>query len=172
MQIRIREGWPDDAAMMLALGDEAVAWLVESGRTGQWGSEPWTGNPKREAAVRDCAAGGGLRVAETDDGQPLGALVITETPPPYVAPAGERELYINWLLVSRRYRGAGVGAVLIERAREEARECGIDLIRLDCYAGDDGALIDTYKRLGFTAAGRCTDGDWPGQILEMRLSEQ
>jgi hypothetical protein len=32
--MRIRIGGPQDAPVVLALGDEAVAWLVEQGRTG------------------------------------------------------------------------------------------------------------------------------------------
>ena len=61
--MRIRPGDPDDIAAVLALGDEAVAWMNARGNTQQWGTAPWTGSQGREAAVRDQAHGGGMRIA-------------------------------------------------------------------------------------------------------------
>ena len=43
----IRNGLPDDARIVLALFDEAVAWLVERGETGQWGTELCSAFPAR-----------------------------------------------------------------------------------------------------------------------------
>lgn len=169
--IRIRAGVPDDEAAVLRMGDEAVAWLAAQGRTGQWGTQPWTGDEKREKMVRERLAGGGARIAETEDGEPVGVLVVTEGRQQYVPPVDERELYINLLLTSRRYRGKGLGALLVARARQEAASRGIDLIRVDCYAGDDGALMGWYTRTGFTPTEPFTVGEWPGQVLQIRLSE-
>jgi len=45
--------------------DGAVRWLASTGRSGQWGTEPFSAEPRRVAQVRAWAAGGGLRVAET-----------------------------------------------------------------------------------------------------------
>src|SRR5215472_6138343 len=106
--MRIRTGGPDDYEAILRLGDEAVAWLVAQGRTGQWGTNPWTGNERREQVMRERAAGGGLRIAETDDGEAVGVLVITEERQSYVPAVDERELYVNLLLSSRKHVGAGV----------------------------------------------------------------
>jgi hypothetical protein len=73
---RIRRGRADDAGLVLALFDEAVAWLVARGQTGQWGTEPWSQRARPVTMVRSWAQGDGLRIAHEDDGTPLGALVL------------------------------------------------------------------------------------------------
>jgi len=40
MEISMREGGPDDVPAILGMLDSCVEWLVEQGRTGQWGTEP------------------------------------------------------------------------------------------------------------------------------------
>jgi hypothetical protein len=61
--MRIRPGGPGDIAAVLALGDEAVKWMNARGNTQQWGTAPWTGNDKREAAIGDRARGSGMLLA-------------------------------------------------------------------------------------------------------------
>jgi GNAT superfamily N-acetyltransferase len=172
--MRIRSGGPDDIAVVLALGDEAVLWMNVRGNTQQWGTTPWTGNDKREAAIYDQALIDGLRIAEDQDGAALGAMVITENRQPYVPEAGERELYVNLLLVSRRHGGQGIGAALIQCAKQEAAARGIGLIRVDCWAGEEGSLVRVYERYGFSRVLEFTvalpAGDWPGMLLAMRLA--
>ncbi len=169
----IRAGDPDDIPAVLALGDEAVVWMNARGNTQQWGTAPWTGAEKREATVRKLAHGGALRIMQDADGTVLGALAITETRQPYVPAVDERELYVNLLLASRRHRGRGVGAALIDRAKQEAAERGIGLIRVDCWAGEDGSLVRVYEKYGFSRVQEFTvavpAGDWPGMLLAMRL---
>jgi GNAT superfamily N-acetyltransferase len=174
--MRIRPGRPGDIAAVLALGDEAVKWMNAQGNTQQWGTAPWTGNQQRETVIRGQANGGGMRIAEDPGGKTLGALVITEIPQAYVPPAAEPELYINLLLVSRRHSGQGIGAALIDRAKQEAAARGIGLIRVDCWAGQDGSLVRVYEKYGFSRIQEFTvalpAGDWPGMLLGMRLGEQ
>jgi GNAT superfamily N-acetyltransferase len=174
--MRIRPGGPGDVPAVLALGDEAVAWLNARGNTQQWGTEPWTGNQRRESFIRDQADGGGMRIAQDQDGTVLGVLVITETRQAYVPPADERELYVNLLLVSRRYSGCGIGIELIQRAKQEADTRGIELIRVDCWAGEDGSLVRVYEKYGFSRVQEFTvtlpTGEWPGMLLAMRLRQQ
>ena len=77
--MRIRRGGPADADAVIGLDDEAVAWMVARGQTGQWGTEPMSRNAKMVARVREWAAGDGLWMAE-DGGAPVGALVVGERP--------------------------------------------------------------------------------------------
>jgi GNAT superfamily N-acetyltransferase len=174
--MRIRPGGPGDVPAVLALGDEAVTWMNARGNIQQWGTAPWTGDARREAFVRDQAAGDGMRIAEDRDGAVLGVLVITETRQPYIPAADERELYINLLLVSRRHGGQGIGAALAEHAKREAAARGIGLIRVDCWAGEDGSLVRVYERYGFSRSQPLTvalpAGEWPGMLLSMRLTQQ
>jgi len=169
--LTIRPGEIDDVPTVLRFMDHATAWLVSIGRTDQWGSEPHSTNPKRVAQIEGFARSGGLWIAE-DDGRPVGALSVGEALP-YAPPAVEPELYVQLLISDRSVAGSGVGAALLVHARERARQRGVRLLRLDCFAGGEGALVRYYERQGFTRAQTfsvaLTGGDWPGQILIQRL---
>ncbi|WP_460847549.1 GNAT family N-acetyltransferase [Phytohabitans suffuscus] len=160
-------GGPEDIDAVLALLDGATAWLVSLGRTGQWGTEPHSTNPRRIAQVAAWAGAGRLHLARID-GQAAGALVVGDAMP-YVPPATEPELYVNLLVTSRAFAGRGVGARLLDRAREIARERGVRQLRVDCYRGDDRALVRYYESQGFTATDTFAVGEWPGQLLVERL---
>ncbi|PXY26689.1 GNAT family N-acetyltransferase [Prauserella sp. PE36] len=164
----IRPGVAADAGLLLAMFDGAVAWLTERGREGQWGSTPWSEDPKRVERVNGMASGGKLLIAEFD-GDAAGALILTEQPPAHIPPVSERELYIDLLITARRHTGRGVGAFLLRHAREEARRRSIGLVRVDCWAGGDGALVRYYTGQGFTPTERFRVGDWVGQVFEDRL---
>ncbi|QKW13143.1 GNAT family N-acetyltransferase [Verrucosispora sp. NA02020] len=171
-EIVVRRGGVADRDSVLRLLDVAIAWLAERGRTGQWGTAPASSDPRRIAQADGWAGSGGLWLAEIT-GQPVGALVVGAATE-YVPPATEPELYVNLLVTDRAYAGAGIGGRLLAHAAELARERGVDLLRVDCYAGDDGALVRWYERQGFTATDPFTvprpDGArWPGQVLARRL---
>jgi len=160
----VRPGGPADVPTVLGLLDEAVRWLVSQGRSGQWGSEPFSTNPKRVEALE--AWTDDLHLAELG-GDVVGALAIGPAPE-YVPPAVGPEVYVTALVGSRRGRGAG--RLLLAHARAEAVKRGVDRLRVDCYAGGGGALVGFYVSAGFTPTATFTvEGDWPGQVLEMRL---
>ncbi|TCB95958.1 GNAT family N-acetyltransferase [Micromonospora zingiberis] len=168
----LRPGGPADAAVVLRLLDDATAWLVARGRTGQWGTEAASTDPRRIAQAEAWATGGGLWLAQVA-GRPVGALVVG-TATEYVPAATEPELYVNLLVTDRAYAGLGVGGQLLAHAAQLARERRVGLLRVDCYAGDDGALVRWYERQGFTATDRFTVDrpgrpPWPGQVLIRRL---
>ena len=165
--ILVRPGGSADVPAVLALFDEAVGWLASAGRTGQWGTQPWSAQPRRVAQFERFAASGGLRVAEAG-GAVAGAMQLGEAPS-YAPPAQEPELYLEGFVVSRRFAGRGVGQVLLSRACAEAAGRGAGLLRLDCWAGGDRALVRYYERAGVTATERFAVGDWEGQILVRRL---
>ncbi|MEV0528511.1 GNAT family N-acetyltransferase [Streptomyces sp. NPDC050439] len=165
--ITIRPAGPDDIPAVLALFDEAVAWLVSQGRTGQWGDTPWSANPKTIALVEKYLTTGSAWIAEIG-GLPVGTLTLTDGPGSYIAPVDEPERYIH-LLASRH--GTGAGAALLAHAAAETRRQGVSLLRVDCYAGGDGKLVAFYERNGFTRTESFVeqDGTWPGQILARRV---
>jgi GNAT superfamily N-acetyltransferase len=167
----IRQGGPDDVPAVLALLDGAAHWLAEQGRTGQWGTEPQSTNLRRLALTAKWAVTGGLHLAWLDE-RPVGALAVGDAPE-YVPPSAEPELYVSLLVTDRARAGHGIGARLLERARELAQEQGAGVLRVDCYGGDDRALVRYYERQGFTATEPFTvnlpSGPWPGQILEKRV---
>jgi GNAT superfamily N-acetyltransferase len=173
MEITIREGRPDDIPVILGMLDSSVEWLVAQGRTGQWGSAPLSENPKVAESIAGYMAGGTAYLAEVD-GVPAATLTLDGAPGAYLAhlpSPGEPERYIHWLASDRRFKGHGLGGVLIEHAAEETRRAGISLLRVDCYAGDDGKLVRYYESNGFVRTHAFTVGEnkWPGQLLARRV---
>jgi GNAT superfamily N-acetyltransferase len=166
--MKIRQGGPGDVPLVLGMLDGAVAWLAARGRTGQWGKEPWSARPKAVARVGEIVASGTLWLAEID-GEPAGTLTLTPGPGPYLEPADEPEVYVHLLVTDRRFAGRDVGAALLAHAVAETRRQGIGLLRVDCYAGDDGRLVAYYRSQGFTPTETFTVGDWPGQVLARRV---
>lgn len=163
--IELRRGSPDDELTLLTLFDEAVAWLVERGQPEQWGSDPWSESERHRTAVADMAARPGFVIAE-EDGEPVGALIVGERMP-YAPEAPEPELYVRLLITSRSRRGHDLGGLLVERAREEARASGVELLRVDCYAAP--TLIAWYERHGFSAVERVAVGAVEVCVLAQRV---
>ncbi|GGW66301.1 GCN5 family N-acetyltransferase [Streptomyces lucensis JCM 4490] len=170
MTIRIREGGPDDAPLILGMLDSAVEWLVSQGRTRQWGTESWSGSDRAVELVQRYAAEGTPYFAEID-GTPAATLTLSKGPGPYLEPADEPERYIHLFATDRRFKGLGAGAALLAHAVEVTRRAGISLLRVDCYAGDDGKLVAYYEGNGFIRTEPYTHGEdeWPGQVLARRV---
>ncbi|GIH14475.1 GNAT family N-acetyltransferase [Rugosimonospora africana] len=169
--IDIRPGGEDDVPRVLALLDGATRWLVARGRTGQWGTEPHSTNPRRIAQVTGMAHGGGLYLAWSGTA-PVGALAVGQAPD-WIPPADEPEVYVNLLVTDRSYEGRGIGGRLLGYARQLAEQRNVGLVRVDCYGGDDRALVRYYESQGFTATDSFTvpqpSGPWPGQVLARRV---
>ena len=166
--MRIRQGGPADAPVMLAMLDGAVAWLTAQGRSGQWGTEPWSNDPRRVERITGIARDDEIWVAEAD-GRPAGVMAVSPGPPHYVDPVDEPELYITLLVTDRAFAGRGVGSALIAKAREEARAKGAGLLRVDCYGGGDGRLVEYYRRHGFEPIAEFSVSGWPGRLLAQRI---
>jgi GNAT superfamily N-acetyltransferase len=167
--MRIRHGGPGDADAVIALFDEAVAWMVARGQTGQWGTEPMSARPSMLARVREWAGSGGLWMAEDGDAA-VGALAIGERPE-HVHPVDEPELYLELLLSSRARAGERIGARLVEHAVALARDAGLPLLRVDCWAGAP-RLVGFYEEQGFVRDGSFDARGWIGQVFSMRLGHQ
>lgn len=167
-EISIRPGVPADESVVLGFFDAAVEWLVQRGSAGQWGTEPFSGNEKRIERARGWANGGTLHIAELG-GEPVGAIALTDRCPAHVERVGEPEVYVDLLITSRAHAGLGIGGALLEHAREHTRRHGVSLLRVDCWAGGDGALVRYYQRQGFVPTSRFDVRGWIGQVFEQRI---
>ena len=165
--VRIRPGTAADAPRVLALFDEAVAWLVARRQPGQWGTTPWSQRPSAVGHVQRWSEGPGLRIAVDGDETPVGALALGAHPP-HVQPIDEPERYVEALVTSRRHAGRGIGAALVAAAADEAREDGAAVLRVDCWAGAP-PLVAWYERQGFERSGTFDVDGWIGQVFAMRL---
>lgn len=165
----LRRATAGDAVEILRLFDEAIAWFVSVGNTGQWGSEPATGQERWEERATRWAAGPDTWIAQLPDtGEVCGALVLGEALE-YVPAATEPELYVQTLIGSRDPRAKGTGRLLLAFAEQQAADRGLGLLRLDCYAGGTGDLVRYYESVGFTPTETFRVGEWPGQVLTRRV---
>jgi GNAT superfamily N-acetyltransferase len=164
--VRIRAGDEADGPAVVALFDEAVAWLVARGQTGQWGATPFAERPGIHERVHAFRIGGGLYLAERDD-EPVGVLVVGAAPG-YAPPVPVPELYINLLISSRQLAGQGIGSVLLGKAVELGYERGAEVLRVDCWAHAPG-LVRWYEKQGFVRSSRFELNGWQGQVFTMRL---
>jgi GNAT superfamily N-acetyltransferase len=182
--VHVRPATAADLDSVFVLLDAAVAWLAANGREDQWGTRPWSQNPAAVERVRGRIAAGRLHVAETEDGHELLGVIAyePETPAPIakllgISDPAEPQIYITNFVGSRSPRGRGVGGLLLDHARAAARARGIRLLRLDCYAGGDGALARYYERAGYRPVGDfpALDDDGrtsPGRLFELRLDDE
>jgi GNAT superfamily N-acetyltransferase len=168
-RVEIRPGSAADLPVVMAMLDGAVAWLDGAGRSGQWGSEPWSADERKVAKIAAKLASDTVWIAEVD-GAPAGALTHSPDPMPYVAAADEPELYVTLLVTDRAFAGHGIGGRLLAHACDEARRQGVELVRVDCYAGGDGQLVSYYRRNGFEPVETFTVDGWPGQLLRKRVA--
>ncbi|MFJ3883593.1 GNAT family N-acetyltransferase [Streptomyces sp. NPDC090077] len=167
--IRIRPGVLADAAAVLDMLDGAVAWMNSRGNTEQWGTTPYSQKPGGVERVERYLTENTPWIAELD-GTPVGAMVLDSGPSPQmpIKAAGEPELYVRLLVSDRQRLDLGIGAVLLAHAADETRRAGLDLLRVDCWAGGGGELVAFYERNGFTRTEAFMSGDWPGQVLARR----
>lgn len=163
----IRRGDEAAAPILVSMFDENIDWMVARGLTAQWGSTHFSELPERVETLRKWAAGGGLYVCEVA-GRPAGCLVLGDAQP-YVSPAMESELYVVVLIASREPFARGAGAHLLAFAEDEARDRGLGLLRVDCFAGNGGALVRFYEGCGFSKVEQFCVGEWPGQVLSRRV---
>jgi GNAT superfamily N-acetyltransferase len=171
--------------------DLAVEWLVKRGITGQWGTQRPSEVSDRIKQITSFAEAGGLWVAVDSQffgaegsnaakdvagdngsssvpGGVVGAIAVGDATP-YVKPAEEPELYIQAFITHRSWAGHGIGAILLAKARQLARDAGVSVIRVDCYRGEDGKLVKYYESQGFVKTEEFQVHGWPGQVLMQRL---
>ncbi|MGK5732441.1 GNAT family N-acetyltransferase [Streptomyces sp. URMC 124] len=168
--IRIRPGNLADVPAVLGMLDSAVAWMNDRGNTQQWGTTPYSQKPGGPERVERYMAENTPYIAELDR-TPVGALVMDSGPSPQmpIAPAEGAERYIRLLVSDRQYAGRGIGVALLTHAVDETRRAGVELLRVDCWAGGGGELVAFYERNGFVATDRFVSEAWPGQVLARRV---
>ncbi|HEX5570321.1 MAG TPA: GNAT family N-acetyltransferase [Ktedonobacterales bacterium] len=141
-----------DAATLVALYDEASAWLMARGLR-QWPPGWWT----EAVAVREMRAGHELYLAWRA-GQPVGKLTLQWDDPETWGEQPPDAGYIHGLCVSRTAAELGLGAALLDWAGQRVRTRGRRWLRLDCMAANP-RLRAYYERLGFVYRG-IGDGGW------------
>ena len=149
--LHIRNGRATDEAAVLAMWDKAIAWMVRRGQAKQWGTEPASDSPWCREMVAQWVRGSGMRIAEHES-RPVGAAVVVDAAPAHVPPTDLRETYLLFLISDREVAGRGIGTELVRHVANDARACGCDVLRVDCWA-DAPELVAWYERQGFPPLG-------------------
>ncbi len=169
--LEIRVAAAADLPEVLGLFDEAVVWLNERGVTGQWGTTPFSAQPRSGPRFMGWIDAGALFVARLA-GRIVGTVALAEGPPAYAAhfwpefPA--TAYYLEAFATARSRKGQGIGGALLAWADTYARQQGKTSIWLDCWAGSL-ALVAYYTRAGYTPVRPFAVGDWQGQLFERVL---
>ena len=167
-QFAVRRGSERDTDLLVSLFDDSVAWLVARGFTAQWGSTPFSTVPRQVERCRRWAAHGRMWLCESR-GVTVGALVLDDAPA-YVPAATEPEVYVLVLVTAHSPDAKGAGAYLLDVAVAQAGADGVGLVRVDCFAGNGGALVRFYESCGFQRLTTFDVDGWPGQVLGRRAA--
>jgi GNAT superfamily N-acetyltransferase len=155
MTVRFLVAAPGQLDEVLAVLDEAAAWLRERG------VEQWP--PRFEASWVE----GAIRRSETwlaiIAGTASGTVTLDLRDPVWDAVPGAAALYVHRMAVRRS--AAGLGAVILDWTAGFARERGLEALRLDCVASNR-RLRAYYEAAGFTHRGDATVAGAPGQRLD------
>ena len=148
--MRITRATPNDLDTLVALRDQAAAWLASKG-INQW-QEPWpTEDLMVEGMLRSIEAGETFIVWD-DDHTPAATITINHWAKPELWTEQERAepaLYAHKVTVDRAYGGQGLGAELLDWAGTRAADEGADWLRVDVWTTNE-RLQHYYLKQGFT----------------------
>lgn len=157
--MRVRRARSDDIEFVLAVLDDAAAWLRARG------IEQW---PDRFAVewVMPAIERGETWLAEID-GEAAGTLVVQWDDPIFWAGYPADAGYLHRLAVRRP--GNGQGSALLLWAEQHTAEQGKPFLRLDCVASNK-QLRGYYARAGYAHVGDVTLGEYTQARYEKRVS--
>lgn len=161
--LRMRLARRGDMHQLLELFDARVAWLQARGRSGQWGRKPLSELKGFRAQLAGWISSGATWIA-TDAAGNAGTVTLGDAPA-YVPSADVLEIYVHALATRPSPPVPGVGASLLHHVEKAAVARGVQRLRLDCWAGGDGALVAYYQRQGYEVEGQAVDGSWHGVVL-------
>jgi GNAT superfamily N-acetyltransferase len=166
--LQLRRATEHDLDTIIGLIDKAAEWLGTKG-IDQWAT-PWPNRAARDERVSAGIEADQTWVLEADDGTVAATVSMDHEgnaklwkESELAAPA----VYVQRLVIDRRYAGMGLGAQLIDWAGRRAREeYGAKWIRIDVWT-HNYALHRYYESVGFIFRRRRSEPDYPaGTLLE------
>lgn len=161
MELSIRATTPSDLDTVLAVLDEAAAWLQSIGMREQW--PPVVSEDERFLTQVTRLVGEGRFYVASSEGDAVGVFNLRDEPNLDGGPSGywtledlkQPAVYLFQLAVRRSVASQGVAASMLQWAFETAQRRERTL-RLDCWAGNE-RLRRYYLDAGFQHL-----GDWEG----------
>jgi len=163
--LSIRPALPHELAIVMAIQDDAAAWLKANG------IRQWTSPLPRSCwdyVERAIASREVYLACWPECGYAVGTLRLKWTDPRLWPADPEAAAYVHDLAVRRNLKGHRIGALMLEWAKEQARARGRAYLRLDCVAWNP-ALRQYYEHIGFTCRGEVTQGTYVAALYEFRL---
>jgi GNAT superfamily N-acetyltransferase len=157
-ELQIAQAEPEDLAAVLDIFDDVVAWLVAQGSVKQWGTTPFSANPRLVERFREHIANDTFLIALKEE-KAVGAICLNFSYPPYCWQGAPNDCaYVHPFGTSPSVRGQGIGSALLRCAEDYARRHNKPYLRLDCFAGTP-KLLAYYESEGFEARGEFLVGD-------------
>lgn len=151
----IRPARSDELAVVLALLDEAAAWLQDKG-IDQWPASFTQDATWRMERIKAYVDEGNTYLAYDPTGNAVGTFTVTERADPEFAhgwPDGpENALYLFRMAVTRSASGNDVGSALLDWAAQEAGRRGKKWLRIDIHRLNP-ELRRYYEQRGFSKVG-------------------
>jgi hypothetical protein len=158
-QIRSANPESDDAEFILAAWDSTLPFLASIGAGEMWGAQLFSQREGQRQEIIDIITGTtkehdggrGFWIAETEGDVKVGAAMTREILPGYLLKhmdlekhidASKKLLYLEVLITDHRHnkQSRGAGKARIEALKQHARFCGIDVMYVDVWAGNDRGL--------------------------------
>ena len=161
--VRIHQADAAELDAYIDLLEEASEWLWARG------VQQWRPGEHRAARLHLLAQlqRGCLILAEMD-GRLAGGCLLTEIAPACWPDTPSDAIYLSGLVVARWAAGQDLGAQILERAAEAARQRGMARLRLDCWDGNE--FLKTYYRTrGFEDMGRVQEEDYWVRLFQRAL---
>jgi GNAT superfamily N-acetyltransferase len=163
--VTIGPATPHELDDVLAVLDDAAAWLQAIGVTGQWPAS-FSGEPAWVERFRDWAGDGRLFIACDDAGAVVGCFRMMLSDRHIWGDDNGSNLYLHSLAVRRAVASAGIGAAMLTWACDYAARAGVAELRLDCWAGND-RLVRYYTDAGFESRGVALVAEGEGGMRSM-----
>lgn len=140
----VREAGAEDVDAVVALRVESETWLHAAG------VRQWIDRDRGIRIIRDRLADGGTYVVTSNEGAVVASLTLSGPDPDFWTSEDRPEtaLYLYKFMITKRYRGSGLGDELLDWASAQAAHQGKQWLRLDCWR-DNQALQQYYMRRGF-----------------------
>lgn len=154
---------PEELKAVMEILDDAARWLHSRGIK-QW---PYPTPPSEWHAMTRHIATGEVYLARLD-GRAVGTLRFKWSDAKLWHDDAGIAGYIHDFAIHDSVRGQGVGAAMLEWAKEHIRARGKKLLRLDCVA-HNAALNRYYRNVGLQYRGQAQDGNYVGSLFEVAL---
>lgn len=158
--LALRRASVTDMAVLIRLIDEAADWLRGKG-TDQW-ARPWPNRAGRDSRILASLSQGKTWIG-WQDRIPAATITGDADHDPYWPDDLRRDpaVYVHRLIVSRPFKGVGLGAALMDWAGRNARiDYGAAWIRVSAWTSN-AALHAYYRRQGFRPCGFHPDDGYP-----------